>query len=80
MYQYANGYSCAIDTEGEEVVLCFRQKAPTYDETGKISSVETEQVASIVMNRTMAKDLGESLLKLTDGDSEDEDGVPTEEE
>lgn len=66
MYQYSNGYNCAIDAAGETVVIHFTQRAPAFNTDGNIESVEINPVASIMMNRDMAKALGTALKNLVD--------------
>ena len=36
MYQYTNGFSCALSGNGNEFVLCFAQQCPSFDSTDKL--------------------------------------------
>lgn len=71
MYEYVNGYSCAVDTECDNVVLNFRQRVPSFDDEGKLVKVEVSSVASIIMDLDMAKQLGKALCNLGEEDALD---------
>ena len=63
MYQYANGFSCALSGNGNEFVLCFAQQCPSFDGTGKLDKVTKEPVASLIMSADKAKELARALSK-----------------
>jgi len=72
MYQYANGYSCAMDNDKNTVVLHFRQSGPKFGRDGTVEETEVVPVASIIMNLDMAHALGKSLCSLIEeADEED---------
>ena len=39
MYQYTNGFSCALSGNGNEFVLCFAQQCPSFDSTDKLGKI-----------------------------------------
>lgn len=63
MNQYTNRISLAKDNSGSEIVIQFSQNKPTFDENNHIVGMESNLVASLVMNRETATGL---LLNLAD--------------
>lgn len=55
MYQYTNGFSCALSGNGNEFVLCFAQQCPSFDSTDKLGKITKEPVASLIMSADKAK-------------------------
>lgn len=57
---YANGFRIAIGVL--ETQLCFEIETPVIDkETGKLTGVETQEVADIRLNHILAKQLCDVL-------------------
>lgn len=75
MYQYANGYSCAIASDGQTVMLYFRQRCPKFDSNGNMCEAESEPVASIIIDADMARELGRALCSLADGSESEEESA-----
>lgn len=68
MLQYTNGFSCAMDTEKEELIISFVQQIPEIGEDGETSNIRVEEVANLVMGKVMAQNLLDGLAEmLTDG-------------
>lgn len=61
MYQYINGFTCAVGSDKNTIMLSFRQKAPFFDNDGKLVDTELIQVASVVMDKKLAEELGKTL-------------------
>ena len=76
MYQYANGFSCALSGNGNEFVLCFAQQCPGFDDTGKLDKVTKEPVASIIMSAGKAKELAHAIETLYNAVLQDENAIP----
>lgn len=76
MYQYSNGYHCAIANTGDSVVLHFTQRAPTFNDDGHIASIDVAPIASIMMSKDMAKALGQALASLVDGHEQESEQTP----
>ena len=74
MYQYTNGYNCAIDTGRQMVSIRFFQNIPSFDEKGDLSDSEIEEVTSIVMSMDMARALGNALSSIMEDDDAVEEG------
>ncbi len=77
MYQYANGFSCALSGNGNEFVLCFAQQCPSFDGTGKLDKVTKEPVASLIMSADKAKELAHAIETLCSAVLPGEDAIPT---
>ena len=62
MLQYVNGFSCAMDSEKDELIIKLLQRSPdfTYDNDGVIM----DEVATIVMGKVTAQRLLEGLKEM----------------
>ena len=66
MLQYVNGFSCAMDSEKDEMIIKLLQRSPDFtDDDGVIM----DEVATIVMGKVTAQRLLEGLREML----EDED-------
>lgn len=72
MYQYANGYSCAMSKERDHIVLQFRQNSPAFKTDGTVSGTEVNVIASIIMDTDMALALGHALCDIVEDDDEED--------
>lgn len=77
MYQYANGFSCALSGNGNEFVLCFAQQCPSFDSTDKLGKITKEPVASLIMSADKAKELARAIETLCSTVLPGEDAIPT---
>jgi len=77
MYQYANGFSCALSGNGNEFVLCFAQQCPSFDSTDKLGKITKEPVASLIMSADKAKELARAIETLCSAVLPGEDAIPT---
>ena len=71
MFQFANAYSCTIDSEKETVAIQFSQRCPRFGDKGELTETVLEPLSSIIMNRNIAIALGEALMALATDSSED---------
>lgn len=76
MYQYANGFSCALSGNGNEFVLCFAQQCPSFDSTDKLGKITKEPVASLIMSADKAKELARAIETLCSTVLPGEDVIP----
>ena len=62
MLQYVNGFSCAMDSEKDELIIKLLQRSPdfTVDNDGVIM----DEVATIVMGKVTAQRLLEGLKEM----------------
>lgn len=67
MLQYVNGFSCAMDSEKDEMIIKLLQRSPDF--TDDNDGVITDEVATIVMGKVTAQRLLEGLREML----EDED-------
>ena len=67
MLQYVNGFSCAMDSEKDEMIIKLLQRSP--DCTDDNDGVIMDEVATIVMGKVTAQRLLEGLREML----EDED-------
>ena len=67
MLQYVNGFSCAMDSEKDELIIKLLQRSP--DITDDNDGVIMDEVATIVMGKVTAQRLLEGLREML----EDED-------
>lgn len=51
MFQYVNGFSYAVNSNKNEVMLSLRQTYPVLDLEGKVSEVTNTPIADIVLTR-----------------------------
>lgn len=77
MYQYTNGFSCALSGNGNEFVLCFAQQCPSFDSTDKLGKITKEPVASLIMSADKAKELARAIETLCSAVLPGEDTIPT---
>lgn len=77
MYQYTNGFSCALSGNGNEFVLCFAQQCPSFDSTDKLGKITKEPVASLIMSADKAKELARAIETLCSTVLPGEDAIPT---
>lgn len=64
MLQYANGFTCATDEEGN-LILHLTQSSPVVKDGEIQDDVQTEVVSSVIMNNDVAQSLIEVLSELT---------------
>ena len=62
MLQYVNGFSCAMDSEKDELIIKLLQRRPDF--TDDIDGVIMEEVATIVMGKVTAQRLLEGLKEM----------------
>lgn len=67
MLQYVNGFSCAMDSEKDELIIKLLQRSPDF--TDDNDGVIMDEVATIVMGKVIAQRLLEGLREML----EDED-------
>lgn len=67
MLQYVNGFSCAMDSEKDEMIIKLLQRSPDF--TDDNDGVIMDEVAPIVMGKVTAQRLLEGLREML----EDED-------
>lgn len=67
MLQYVNGFSCAMDSEKDEMIIKLLQRSPDF--TDDNDGVIMGEVATIVMGKVTAQRLLEGLREML----EDED-------
>ena len=67
MLQYVNGFSCAMDSEEDEMIIKLLQRSPDF--TDDNDGVIMDEVATIVMGKVTAQRLLEGLREML----EDED-------
>lgn len=68
MLQFTNGFSCAMDQEKGELIICFLQQVPEIGDDGKTKSVKTEEVSNLVMGKVMAQNLLDGLAEILSDD------------
>ena len=67
MLQYVNGFSCAMDSEKDEMIIKLLQRSPDF--TDDNDGVIMDEVTTIVMGKVTAQRLLEGLRETL----EDED-------
>ena len=67
MLQYVNGFSCAMDSEKDEMIIKLLQRSPDFTDDNDV--VIMDEVATIVMGKVTAQRLLEGLREML----EDED-------
>ena len=67
MLQYVNGFSCAMDSEKDEMIIKLLQRRPDF--TDDNDGVIMDEVTTIVMGKVTAQRLLEGLREML----EDED-------
>jgi len=67
MLQYVNGFSCAMDSEKDEMIIKLLQRSPDFADDN--DGVIMDEVATIVMGKVTAQRLLEGLREML----EDED-------
>ncbi len=68
MVQYVNGFSCALDSEKEDLIINFVQRIPVIEEDGILEEAQVENVASVVMGKIVAEKLLDVLKEILDDD------------
>ena len=66
MLQYVNGFSCAMDSEKDELIIKLLQRSPDF--TDDNDGVIMDEVATIVMGKVTAQRLLEGLKEMLDDD------------
>ncbi len=66
MLQYANGFTCATDEEGN-LILHFTQGSPVVKDGEIQDEIQSEVVSSVIMSREVTESLIEVLSELTSG-------------
>ena len=62
MLQYVNGFSCAMDSEKDELIIKLLQRSPDF--TDGNDGVIMDEVATIVMGKVTAQRLLEGLKEM----------------
>ncbi len=62
MLQYVNGFSCAMDSEKDELIIKLLQRSPDF--TDDNVGVIMDEVATIVMGKVTAQRLLEGLKEM----------------
>ena len=62
MLQYVNGFSCAMDSEKDELIIKLLQRSPDF--TDDNDGVIMDEVATIVMWKVTAQRLLEGLKEM----------------
>ena len=62
MVQYVNGFSCAMDSEKDELIIKLLQRSPDF--TDDNDGVIMDEVATIVMGKVTAQRLLEGLKEM----------------
>ena len=62
MLQYVNGFSCAMDSEKDELIIKLLQRSPDF--TDDNDGVIMDEVATIVMGKVTAQRLSEGLKEM----------------
>ena len=62
MLQYENGFSCAMDSEKDELIIKLLQRSPDF--TDDNDGVIMDEVATIVMGKVTAQRLLEGLKEM----------------
>ena len=62
MLQYVNGFSCAMDSEKDELINKLLQRSPDF--TDDNDGVIMDEVATIVMGKVTAQRLLEGLKEM----------------
>ena len=62
MLQYVNGFSCAMDSEKDELIIKLLQRSPDF--TDDNDGVIMDEVETIVMGKVTAQRLLEGLKEM----------------
>ena len=62
MLQYVNGFSCAMDSEKDELIIKLLQRSPDF--TDDNDGVIMDEVATIVMGKVTAQRLLRGLKEM----------------
>ena len=62
MLQYVNGFSCAMDSEKDELIIKLLQRSPDFADDN--DGVIMDEVATIVMGKVTAQRLLEGLKEM----------------
>lgn len=62
MLQYVNGFSCAMDSEKDELIIKLLQRSPDF--TDDNDGVIMDEVATIVMGKVTSQRLLEGLKEM----------------
>ena len=62
MLHYVNGFSCAMDSEKDELIIKLLQRSPDF--TDDNDGVIMDEVATIVMGKVTAQRLLEGLKEM----------------
>ena len=62
MLQYVNGFSCAMDSEKDELIIKLLQRSPDF--TDDNDGVIMDEVTTIVMGKVTAQHLLEGLKEM----------------
>lgn len=62
MLQYVNGFSCAMDSKKDELIIKLLQRSPDF--TDDNDGVIMDEVATIVMGKVTAQRLLEGLKEM----------------
>lgn len=62
MLQYVNGFSCAMDSEKDELIIKLLQRSPDF--TDDNDGVIMDEAATIVMGKVTAQRLLEGLKEM----------------
>ena len=68
MLQYVNGFSCAMDSEKDEMIIKLLQRSPDF--TDDNDGVIMDEVTTIVMGKVTAQRLLEGLREMLEDEDE----------
>lgn len=68
MFQYANGFTYAVNDSRKEIMLSFRQSFPLLKEDGTVDKVTSASVADIILSRDGLAALRQLLTEIDLGE------------
>lgn len=72
MYQYTNGFICAIEKSKNEVIIKFLQRFPDMYSSEDEEEIESIEVANVIMKKDAALKLSNSIKELCEENIEEE--------
>ncbi len=72
MNTYTNKFSFAINSNKDELILCFSQESPIFPNGVFDTETQVETTANLVMNTSLARELAVKLLDKLGSLSDDE--------
>lgn len=64
MFEYANGFKCAVNKSKNEFAITFIQQYPSIDENGNIARVDSSNVTSVFIPLDCADGLADAIHEL----------------